>query len=61
MLFIESPKVEKPDIHPLSMEEINLFLDNVPVRYHNFFVVAFFSGMRLVRWRHWNGKMWISN
>jgi len=64
MSLIGSPKVTKPDIHPLSMEEINLFLDNVPVRYHNFFVVAFFSGMRFgemaaLKWKNVDFKLGI--
>lgn len=46
MDLVENLRVTKPDIHPLSMEEINLFLEHVSDRYRNFFVVAFFSGMR---------------
>ncbi|MBW2076243.1 MAG: site-specific integrase [Deltaproteobacteria bacterium] len=46
MDLVKGFKVEKPDIHPLSMEEVNLFLDNVSPRYKNFFIVAFFTGMR---------------
>jgi integrase len=46
MDLIENPRVSKPDIRPLSMEEIYLFLENVSLRYTNFFIVAFFTGMR---------------
>ena len=46
MSLIPSPKVAKPDIHPLSMDEVNLFLDKVSPRYRDFFIVAFFTGMR---------------
>jgi integrase len=57
MSLVESPKVEKPDIHPLSMEEVNLFLENVSSRYRNFFTVAFFTGMRfgemaVLKWKN---------
>ncbi len=43
---VKNVKVDKPDIHPLSMEEVRLFLDNVSERLKDFFVVAFFTGMR---------------
>ena len=43
---IKTVKVKKPDIHPLSMEEVRLFLEKVSPRYRNFFTVAFFTGMR---------------
>ncbi|MDX9822646.1 MAG: tyrosine-type recombinase/integrase [Syntrophales bacterium] len=43
---VKNVKTDKPDIHPLSMEEVRLFLDNVSERFRNFFVVAFFTGMR---------------
>ena len=46
MTLIKSPKVSKPDIDPLSMEEVALFLETVSPRYTNFFTVAFFTGMR---------------
>ena len=54
---IESPKTDKPDIHPLSMGEVRVFLDSVSPRYRNFFVVAFFTGMRFgemacLKWHH---------
>jgi integrase len=43
---IKNLKIDKPDIHPLSMEEVRLFLSNVSSRYCYFFIVAFFTGMR---------------
>lgn len=62
MTLIPSPKVEKPDIHPLSMEEVNIFLDNVHLQYRNFFVVAFFTGMRFgemaaLKWKNVDFKL----
>ncbi|HYA13541.1 MAG TPA: site-specific integrase [Syntrophales bacterium] len=46
MARIRNLKIDKPDIYPLSMEEVRLFLDNVSLRFKNFFTVAFFTGMR---------------
>ena len=43
---IKNLKIEKPDIHPLSMEEVRKVLESVSSRYRNFFIVAFFTGMR---------------
>jgi integrase len=62
MLFIGSPKVTKPDIHPLSMEKVNKFLDNVHVQYRNFFVIAFFAGLRfgemsVLKWKNVDFKL----
>lgn len=62
MTLVKNPKVSKPDIHPLSMEEINLFLENVSVRYKNFFTVAFFTGMRFgemsaLKWKNVDFKL----
>lgn len=62
MALVESPKVGKPDIHPLSMEEVNLFLENVSGRYKNFFRVAFFTGMRFgemaaLKWKNVDSKL----
>jgi integrase len=54
---IKNVKVAKPDIHPLSMEEVRLVLDCVSPRFRNFFIVAFFTGMRFgemaaLKWKH---------
>ncbi len=46
MALVRNLKTEKPDIKPLSMDEVRLFLDNVAPRYKNFFIIAFFTGMR---------------
>ena len=46
MARIRNLKIDKPDICPLSMEEVRLFLDNVSLRFKDFFTVAFFTGMR---------------
>lgn len=63
MLEVENLPVERPHIQPLSMEEVALFLDNVSPHYRNFFIVAFFTGMRLgeqvaLKWRSidWENK-----
>ncbi|MCW8965609.1 MAG: site-specific integrase [Candidatus Pacearchaeota archaeon] len=39
-------KEQKTDIHPLSLDEVNLFLKHVRPDFHNYFKVRFFSGMR---------------
>lgn len=62
MILIKNPKTGKPDINPLSMEEINLFLDAVSPRYQNFFIVAFLTGMRfgemsVLKWRNVDFKL----
>jgi len=62
MSLVSNPKVAKPDIHPLSMEEINLFLDKVSPRHRNFFIVAFFTGMRFgemaaLKWKNVDFKL----
>lgn len=54
---IKNLKIEKPDIHPLSMEEVRKLLESVSSRYRNFFIVAFFTGMRFgemsaLKWRN---------
>ena len=46
MDMVKNFKVHRPDIHPLSMEEVRLVLQSVSHRYKNFLVVAFFTGMR---------------
>lgn len=59
---IKNLKIEKPDIHPLSMEEVCKFLESVSSRYRNFFIVAFFTGMRFgemsaLKWRNVDFKL----
>jgi len=46
MSMVENRKVEKPQIHPLSMEEVDSLLECVLPFYKPFFVVALFTGMR---------------
>jgi integrase len=46
MDLVDNLKVSKPDISPLSMDEVNRFLDAVEPYYRPFFYVAFFTGMR---------------
>lgn len=46
MSLVENLKVTKPDIYPLSMDEVHKFLDAVNPYFRAFFVVAFFTGMR---------------
>lgn len=59
---IKNLKIEKPDIHPLSMEEVRKFLENVSFRYRNFFIAAFFTGMRFgemsaLKWKNVDFKL----
>lgn len=46
MIMVENRKVEKPQINPLSIKEVNKFLACVDPFYKPFFEVAFFTGMR---------------
>jgi integrase len=39
-------KVGKPEIMPLSLEEVFTFLKDVRKKYHDYYVVRFFTGMR---------------
>ena len=59
---IKNVKVTKPDIYPLSMEEVKLVLVHVSPRFRNFFIVAFFTGMRFgemaaLKWKHVDFKL----
>ncbi len=61
---IKNLKIRKPDIHPLSMDEIRLLLEKVCPWYRNFFVVAFFAGMRFgemsgLKWENVDFRMGI--
>lgn len=49
--------VQLPDVHPLTLEEVKLFLANVRPDFHDYFLVRFFTGLRTgevdgLRWRH---------
>jgi integrase len=57
MDLVENLTASKPEIHPLSIDEVHRFLEVVKPQYKNFFVVAFFTGMRsgemaFLRWEH---------
>ncbi len=43
---VDTLRVEKTEIKPLSMEEVRLFLEYVDSHFKDYFEVAFFSGMR---------------
>lgn len=62
MDLIENLTVSKPEIHPLSIDEIHRFLDAVKPQYKNFFTVAFFTGMRfgemaVLKWKYVDFKL----
>jgi integrase len=64
MDLIDPIKPEKSDINPFSMEEVKLFLENVDPFYKNFFVVAFFTGMRFgemsaLKWKNLDFRLHI--
>jgi integrase len=46
MDLVANLRVDKADIHPLSIDEVFCFLDVVDPYYKSFFIVAFFTGMR---------------
>lgn len=46
MDLVVNLKTDKPDINPLAMDEVNAFLSAVHPFYVNFFITAFFTGMR---------------
>ncbi|QQD17295.1 site-specific integrase [Spongiibacter nanhainus] len=43
---IKRLKVQKKDIHPFSLEQVRLILENVREDYHCYMTVRFFTGMR---------------
>lgn len=64
MLDVQNLSVDRPRISPLSMEEAVRFLEAVSPHYRNFFVTAFFTGLRLgeqaaLKWREvdWDRKI----
>ena len=62
MHLVKSVKAGKPDIHPLSMEEVNRLLEKVSPRYKDFLIVAFFTGMRFgemsaLKWKNVDFKL----
>jgi len=59
---VKNLKTTKPDIKPMSMDEVKLLLNHVSERYRNFFIAAFFTGMRFgemagLKWKHVDFKM----
>lgn len=59
---VKNVKTVKPDIYPMSMEEVMLFLANVSQPYRCFFIVAFYTGMRfgemaVLKWRNVDFKL----
>jgi integrase len=57
MTMVENRKTSKPQINPLSMEEVDRFLVSVNPFWKPFFTVAFFTGMRAgemsaLKWAH---------
>lgn len=49
--------VKLPDVHPLTLDEVRLFLDNVRPDFRDYFTVRFFSGLRTgeidgLKWRY---------
>jgi len=46
MDMVENLSVSKPEIHPMSIDEVHQFLNVVKPQYKNFFTVAFYTGMR---------------
>jgi integrase len=46
MDLVDNQKTDKADIDPLSMDEVNRFLEVIDPFYKPFFIVAFFTGMR---------------
>jgi integrase len=62
MELVRNLKTQKPDIAPLSMDEVRKFLDIVSPRYRDFFSVAIFSGMRFgemsaLKWKNVDFKL----
>ncbi len=62
MDLVENLKVSRPTINPLAMEEVNKFLECVHPYYKDFFVVAFFTGMRfgemaVLKWKNVDFKL----
>lgn len=47
MARVDSIATKKAEIHPLSLEEISVFLDTVDPHFKPFFTVSFFTGARI--------------
>ncbi|UFS61817.1 site-specific integrase [Sulfurimonas sp. HSL-3221] len=46
LALVSTPKLNKTDINPFSVEEINLILNGSSGQFRNFYALAFFTGMR---------------
>jgi integrase len=62
MDLVENLTVSKPEIYPMSIEEVHRFLDVVNPQYKNFFTAAFYSGMRFgemaaLKWKNIDFKL----
>ncbi len=62
MDLVDNLKVSKPEIQPLSIEKVHRFLEVVNPKYKNFFIVAFYTGMRfgemaVLKWKHVDFKL----
>ena len=62
MDLVENLSVSKPEIYPMSVEKVHRFLDVVNPQYKNFFIVAFYSGMRfgemaVLKWKNIDFKL----
>ena len=62
MDLVENLSVSKPEFYPLSIDEVHRFLDVVKPQYKNFFIVAFYTGMRFgemaaLKWKHIDFKL----
>jgi integrase len=62
MELVDNLTVDKPEIHPLSMDEVRRFIKAVNPDYKNFFTVAFFTGLRFgemsaLKWKNVDFKL----
>ncbi len=62
MALVKDLKVSKPEFYPLSIDEVHRFLDVVKQLYKNFFIVAFYAGMRFgemagLKWKNVDFKL----
>jgi integrase len=62
MDLVDNLTVSKPEIYPMSIEKVHRFLDVVNPQYKNFFIVAFYSGMRfgemaVLKWKNIDFKL----
>ena len=56
-LGVKSLRVQRTDIDPFSLEEVNLFLSRVRPDYRDYYLIRFFTGMRTgevdgLKWRY---------